>query len=78
LTLKEAVMHTEIFAINFRNMLLFQMLLVLTFVGNTAVFHRELLRIWKMLKTPVLPIRSTKTNHRSNKFWEIDMTKFEP
>jgi hypothetical protein len=78
LTAEEAIMYTEIFAINFRNMLLFQLLLVLAFVGNTAVFHQELLRIWKMLKTPLLPIRSTRTNHRSNKFWEIDMTKFEP
>jgi hypothetical protein len=71
-------MHTEIFAINFRNMLIFQLVLVLTFVANTAAFHQKLLIIWKTLKTPFLPIRSTRTNHKSNKFWEIDMSKFEP
>jgi hypothetical protein len=76
--LKEAIMNPEILAINFRNMLLFQLLLVLALIGNTAVFHQELLRIWKTLKTPFLPLRSTRTNHKSNKFWEIDMTKFEP
>ena len=71
-------MNTEIFAINSRNMLLFQLLIVLAFAGNTAVFHQELLRIWKTLKIPFLPLRPTRTNHKANKFWEIDMTKFEP
>jgi len=71
-------MNNEIFAINLRNMLLFQLLLVLAFSGSTTVLHQELHRIWKMLNTPFLPLRSTRTNHKSNKFWEIDMTKFEP
>ncbi len=71
-------MNSEILAINFRNMLIFQLLLVLAFTGSTTMFHRELIRIWRTLKAPFLPLRSTRTNHKSNKFWEIDMTKFEP
>ena len=72
------MMNTEIVAINFRNILIFQLLLILAFAGSTTMFYHELLRIWKTLKAPFLPLRSTRTNHRSNKFWEIDMTKFEP
>jgi hypothetical protein len=66
--------------INLRNILFFQLFAVLAFARaeNAPVIHRELLRIWKTLKTPLLPIKSTRTNHSSNKFWEIDMTKFEP
>jgi hypothetical protein len=51
---------------------------ILAFSGNAPVIHQELLRIWKTLNTPFHPLRSAKTNHKSNKFWEIDMTKFEP
>ncbi len=72
------MMHIEILTINLRNILLFQLLVVLAFAGNAPVIHQELLRIWKTLKAPFLHIRSTRTNHKSNKFWEIDMTKFEP
>jgi len=71
-------MHTYILVINLRNMLLIQLLLVLAFAGNTAVVHKELLRIWKTLKVPFIAPRPNRTNHKSNKFWEIDMTKFEP
>jgi hypothetical protein len=74
------MMHIETAAINLRNILLFQLLVVIAFARavNAPVIHQELLRIWKKLKTPFLPIKSTMTNHASNKFWEIDMTKFEP
>jgi hypothetical protein len=71
-------MYIETITTNIRNILLFQLMAALTIAGNVPVIHRELLRIWKTLKAPFLPIKSTKTNHRSNKFWEIDMTKFEP
>jgi hypothetical protein len=70
-------MHIETFAIN---VLFFQLLVALAYANaeNALVMHHDLLRIWKMLKAPFLPLKPTKTNHMSNKFWEIDMTKFEP
>ena len=71
-------MHIEIISINLRNILLFQLLAILAITGNAPVVQQELLRIWKMLKAPFILIKSTKTNHPSNKFWEIDITKLEP
>lgn len=70
-------MRIETLAIN---VLFFQLLLALAYANavNALVIHYDLLRIWKTLKAPFLPLKSTKTNHISNKFWEIDMTKFEP
>jgi len=71
-------MHIEIHAINLRNILLFQLLAVLIVAGNAPVIQQELLKIWKRLNTPLYSKKSAGTNHKSNKFWEIDMTKFEP
>ena len=71
-------MHIELISINLRNILLFQLLAILAITGNAPVVQQELLRIWKTLKAPLRLIKSTKTNHPSNKFWEIDMTKLEP
>jgi hypothetical protein len=72
------MMNTEILAINLRNILLFQLMVALAFAENAPVVHQALFRIWKRLRAPFLLIKSNKTNHASNKFWEIDMTKFEP
>jgi hypothetical protein len=74
----EAMMSVELITINFRNILAFQLLMALAFAGNEPVVQQELLKIWKRLNTPLLPKKSAGTNHKSNKFWEIDMTKFEP
>ena len=71
-------MNIEIVAINLRNIFLFLLLALLAFTGKAPIIHQELLRIWKKLNTPIRSTRSTRTNHKSNKFWEIDMTKFEP
>ena len=71
-------MHIETFAISLRNIILIQLPAALLFAGSAPVIHQELFRIWKTLKAPFHPIKSSKTNHASNKFWEIDMTKFEP
>jgi len=70
-------MHIQTLAIY---ILFFQLLVALSYTQsvNALVIHHDLLRIWKRLKTPFLQLKSTKTNHMSNKFWEIDMTKFEP
>ena len=64
--------------LNLRNILVFHLLVVLTLAGNSPVVQQELLKIWKMINTSVLHKKPTKTNHRSEKFWEIDMTNFEP
>lgn len=70
-------MHIETHAIN---ALFFQLLVALAYAHavNAPLNHHDLLRIWKKFKAPFPPLKSTKTNHMSNKFWEIDMTKFEP
>ena len=71
-------MHVDPMSLNLRNIQVFQLLVVLTLAGNSPVVQQELLKIWKMLNTPVLQKKPNKTNHRSGKFWEIDMTNFEP
>jgi hypothetical protein len=45
--------------------------------GYAFQVHQKLLRIWKSLNTPVLPKKPT-GKAKKEKFWEIDMTKFEP
>ena len=71
-------MHTELIALTFRNMLFFQLLLSMVLVSSMPAAQLELLRIWKKLNSPLLRKRPARTNHKSNKFWEIDMTKLEP
>ncbi len=71
-------MSVDLITVNFRNLFTLQMLVVLTLAGNEPAVQRELLKIWKRLNTPLLPNKPAGTNHKSNKFWEIDMTKFEP
>jgi hypothetical protein len=72
------MMHVDLITAGLRNILAFQLLAVLALAGDTPVVQQELHRIWKMLNTPLLPKQQIKTNHKSDKFWEIDMTKFEP
>jgi len=71
-------MHVDLFTESLRNILAFQIVATLALAGYTPVVQQELTRIWKTLNTPLLPKKSTGTNHKSNKFWEIDMTDFEP
>ena len=71
-------MHADINTLALRNTLLLALMTFLLLAGNVPVFQQELLKIWKTLNTPLLPKRPAGTNHKSNKFWEIDMTKFEP
>ena len=71
-------MHVDPMSLNLRNILVFQLLIVFTLAMNPPVVQRELLKIWKTLNTPLLQKKPTKPNHRSGKFWEIDMTNFEP
>jgi len=71
-------MHVDIISVTLRNILFFQLMMVLVLAGNAPLVQQELLKIWKTLNTPLFPKRPSGTNHKSNKFWEIDMTKFEP
>jgi hypothetical protein len=60
-----------------RNILLLQLLTVVVVPGYALQIHQKLLRIWKSLNTPVLP-KKPAVKAKKEKFWEIDMTKFEP
>lgn len=70
-------MHVDLIILNFRNILVLHLLVVLVLAGNAPVVQQELFKIWKKLNASILP-KPSRTNHTSNKFWEIDLTKFEP
>jgi len=71
-------MHPDIYMIALRNVLLVQILTGLVLAGNSPQLQQELLRIWKTLSVPIPLKKTLKPNHKSGKFWEIDMTDFEP
>jgi len=60
-----------------RNILLLQLLALVVIPGYSLQVHQKLLKIWKSLNTPALPKKPT-DKAKKEKFWEIDMTKFEP
>ncbi len=62
-------------SIDIRNILLAQVLLIVTVPGFALQIRRHLIRLWKIMTTPFVISRSRPVR---NKFWEIDMTKFEP
>lgn len=70
-------MFGEELIITIRNILLVQLVMVsVSLAPERAVLVRqEFLKIWKSLNAPFLP---KKTDKGREKFWEIDMTKFEP
>jgi len=61
-----------------RNILLIQLLLIVTAPALAIQVRRELLKIWKLINTPVLPKENALSNKKKGSFWEIDMTRFEP
>ncbi len=61
-------------AIGLRNILLVQLFVVLLAPGYAVQVHLELLKIWRTLRTAFV-IRRPRPRSR---FWEIDMTQFEP
>jgi len=61
-----------------RDILLIQLLMIVTVPAHAYLVRQELLKIWKIINTPVLPKKNTLSNKKSGSFWEIDMTKFEP
>jgi hypothetical protein len=71
-------MHPDVIMLALRNIFLVQLLMGLTFAVNSPRLQQELVRIWKTLNAPLLRKKPVKPNHKSGKFWEIDMTDFEP
>jgi len=64
--------------ITIRNILALTLFTVVIINDHSPLVQQELLKIWKTLNTPLLPKQPSRTNHKSNSFWEIDMTDFEP
>ena len=63
--------------IGIRNILLIQLLVIVLVPGCAFQVHQGLMKIWKTLNTPLLPEKPADPKKRE-KFWEIDMTRFEP
>ncbi len=74
---EEAVVSASdlISTIGIRNVLLVHLLVIVLAPGYALQAHQELSKIWKTLRT-ALVIRQSRAPR--SRFWEIDMTKFEP
>ena len=70
-------MFTPETSIVIRNILLLQLLTLVIVPSYALQIHHKLLKIWKSLNTPALPKKPT-GKAKKERFWEIDMTKFEP
>ncbi len=71
-------MYIDVSTLAMRNVLILSLIMLAVSSNNHfPALEREILKIWKTLNKPVFK-KPVKTNHCSNKFWEIDMTKFEP
>jgi hypothetical protein len=60
-----------------RNILLLQLLTIFVVPDYAFQVHQKLMKIWRSLNTPVLT-KKPSDKGKKEKFWEIDMTKFEP
>jgi hypothetical protein len=69
-------MSLDIHMAALRNILLLSALITVTVSVTMPQLQQELLKLWKTLKTPKLPKKPA--SQKSDSFWEIDMTKFEP
>jgi hypothetical protein len=64
-------------ALALRNVLLLQFLITLLLPEHAAVVvHRHLVKAWRSLHAPFLVKKHPPK--KGSRFWEIDMTKFEP
>jgi hypothetical protein len=63
-------------SIGIRNILLIQLVIVLMVPDHAVLVRQELIRIWKSINAPLL--RKKETRKKGSRFWEIDMTAFEP
>ncbi len=60
-----------------RNILLLQFLTLLVVREPAFQLCQKLLKVWKSLRAPFLS-RKHPSRGKKGKFWEVDMTKFEP
>jgi hypothetical protein len=62
--------------IGIRNIVLMQMAMIVLVPGHLLLVRQELLRIWRSINSPFLHKREDRK--KTNRFWEIDMSDFEP
>ena len=72
----EATVHAQ--HIGIRNILLVQLLMIIVAPAHALQVCRELLKIWRSINAQFLHMGQARTNKNLSRFWEIDMTKFEP
>ncbi len=60
-----------------RNILLLQLLTLVVVRESAFQFCQKLLKVWKSLRARFLS-REHSSQGKKGKFWEVDMTKFEP
>lgn len=64
------------FTIGIRNILLVQFLIIIMAPDQAVYVQQEMIRIWRSINAPFL--HGKETRKKGSRFWEIDMTKFEP
>ncbi len=69
-------MHDIDIALAARNIVFLECLLILMLPDHAvASAHRNLRKAWRSIQVPRVWM---KPNKKGSRFWEIDMTKFEP
>lgn len=63
-------------SIGIRNILLVQLFLLVMVPEHAFAVRRELQRLWRSIHAPFR--QKKEPEKKRSKFWEIDMTKFEP
>lgn len=74
--LPEVMMFSHDLIIGIRNIMLVQLGMIVMMPGHLLLVRQKLIRIWKSINAPFHQKRETPK--KRSKFWEIDMTKFEP
>ncbi len=64
-------------SLSIRNILLLQLLTLAVVRDSAFELYRKLLKVWKSVRIPRFSSKPT-CRGKKEKFWEIDMTKFEP
>ncbi len=71
-------MIEDIRIITLCNVLILQLVILNLSAKMPALDQPDFLKVWHALKIPFLPKAKMKAGKRQEKFWEIDMSKFEP
>ncbi len=74
---REAIMSDNEISFSMRNILLLQLLTLFVVKDSALQLCQNLLKTWKSLKTLLRAWKPSDQGKRG-KFWEVDMTKFEP